>query len=309
VDHLGRGEGPGSLARGEEKDKIHYGADDNASGVAGLLEIAEALASRAAAAGSGLGRDILFAAWSGEEIGLLGSNHFTRSYFGSGAPGGLAARVAAYLNLDMVGRLNRRLILQGVGSSHSWPALIERANAPLGLPIATRADSYLPTDATPFYLGGVPILSAFTGAHEDYHTPRDTPEKLDYAGAERISRLIARIAWDLASGENRPDYAAQEKPRAAGQRAGLRAYLGTIPDYARTDVSGVALSGVAKGGPAEQAGVRAGDIVVGLAGKKVENIYDYTFVLETLDIGIPAEIVVRRGERTLRLTVTPDSCQ
>ena len=307
VDHLGHGLGTGSLARDDEKGAIHYGADDNASGVAGVLEIAQSLAAQRAA-GPPLRRDVLFAAWSGEELGLLGSTQFTRTLDkgGKGSPT-LAPYIAAYLNMDMIGRLDKTLILQGVGSSSIWPGEIERANVPLGLSITAQKDSYLPTDATAFYLKGVPILNAFTGAHSDYHTPRDTADKINYAGAEKVVRLMAAVTRSLATRAEAIDYHAMEKPGGAIGRVALRAYLGTIPDYAPGDVMGVKLAGVAKGGPAEQAGVRGGDVIVELAGKKVENIYDYTYAVDALQIGVPASLVVLRGEQRLTLTVTPGS--
>lgn len=308
VDHLGHGLGTGSLARGEEKGLIHYGADDNASGVAGLLEIAQYLAAQKAAGTLALRRDVIFAAWSGEEIGLLGSSHFTRT-FGDGdtEASTLAPHIAAYLNMDMIGRLERSVILQGVGSSSIWLEEIERANVPLGLPLTLQDDSYLPTDATSFYLKGVPVLSAFTGAHADYHTPRDTADKINYAGAERIVRLMTALTQSLATQAAVPDYRAMEKPGRALGRVNLRAYLGTIPDYAQGEVLGVKLSGVATGGPADQAGVRAGDIIIALAGKKIENIYDYTYAVDALQIGVPVEMVVRRGDQRVTLTITPGS--
>jgi hypothetical protein len=308
VDHLGHGLDTGSLARGDEKGTIHYGADDNASGVAGVLEIAQYLAAQQAAGALRLRRDVLFAAWSGEELGLLGSAHFTRTFVnGEKEPSTLAPYIAAYLNMDMIGRLDKALILQGVGSSSIWPGEIERANVPIRLAITSQNDSYLPTDATSFSLKGVPILSAFTGAHSDYHTPRDTADKINYAGAEQVVRLMAAITRSLATRAEVIDYRAMEKPGGAIGRVALRAYLGTIPDYTPSDVVGVKLAGVAKGGPAEQAGVQGGDVIVELAGKKVENIYDYTYGVDALQIGIPVSLVVLRGEQRLTLTVTPSS--
>jgi C-terminal processing protease CtpA/Prc len=209
--------------------------------------------------------------------------------------------------MDMVGRLNKRLILQGIGSSAVWPGEIERRNAPLGLPITLQNDSYLPTDASVFYLRGVPILSAFTGSHAEYHTPRDTPDTLNYEGAARIAKLMALITRSLAQREAAPDYVAQTAPRAGERRAGLRAYLGTIPDYAESDLKGVKLSGVAATGPAAKAGVRGGDVIVELAGRTVENIYDYTYAIEALKIGQPVTIVVLRDGQRIQLTVTPGS--
>lgn len=306
VDHLGHGVGANSLAREEEKGQVHYGADDNASGVAGLLEIAQYLSDLQAKGKLPLKHDLLFAAWSGEELGLLGSSYFTRTFSGrTTEPTSLRPALAAYLNMDMIGRLDKNLIVQGVGSSSLWLGLLEHANAPIGLPIVTQHDSYLPTDATALYLKEVPILNAFTGAHADYHTPRDTADKLNYHGAEKTARLFAAITAALAVRSEAPDYRRMEKPASTVGRVGLRAYLGTIPDYAQTDVVGVKLSGVAKGGPAEKAGLQSGDIIVALAGKKIENIYDYTYALDGVKIGSPVEVLVQRGALRVTLTITP----
>ena len=322
VDHLGKGPSGSSLARDDETEAIHYGADDNASGVAAMLEVAEYLAGQKASGKLKLKRDILFAAWSGEELGLIGSSHFAKTFKpkptpahgahhgAHGAPkddDSLYPAIAACLNMDMVGRLDKKLILQGIGSSSIWRGEIERRNAPVGLPIGLQEDSYLPTDASTFFMRGVPILSAFTGSHSEYHTPRDTPEKLNYEGAAKISRLMALLARSLAMRDTPPDYAAQAGPKKGARRANLRAYLGTIPDYAEADVKGLKLSGVAKNGPAEKAGVRSGDLVVELAGKKIENIYDYTYAIEALKIGQPIKIVVQRKDRRITFEVVPGS--
>ena len=340
VDHLGRGAGGSSLAKDDEKNAIHFGADDNASGTAGILEAAQWLASLRKQGKFPARRDVLFAAWSGEELGLLGSAHFVKQLEqGGGAHhshadhahahqpheseshekndavadhqhahqvGGVYPNIAACLNMDMVGRLEDKLVLQGVGSSSVWPSEIERRNAPVGLAITIQNDSYLPTDASSFYLKGVPILSAFTGSHEQYHTPRDTPDRLNYEGAARTTRLMTLITRALAQAEEAPDFIEQAPPTDQ-PRAALRAYLGTIPDYAAGDVKGVLLSGVAQGGPAATAGVKGGDVIVELAGKKIENIYDYTYAIEALKIGETTPIVVQRGEERIELTVTPGS--
>jgi Tol biopolymer transport system component len=318
IDHLGLGVSSSSLARDDEANEIHYGADDNASGVAALLEIAEYLADRSKNGRVRLRRDLLFAAWSGEELGLLGSDHFVKalaaegdaadddaSRNGSGGGRSIYPTIAAYLNMDMVGRLDKNLILQGIGSSSIWRGEIERRNAPIGLPLTLQDESYLPTDASSFYLRGVPILSAFTGAHSEYHTPRDTPERLNYDGAALVARMMGLVAQSLAARDSPPDFVEQPvKQKTTMGR--LRAYLGTIPDYAE-EVQGVMLSGVSKGGPADKAGVKARDVIVELAGKKIENIYDYTHAIEALKIGEPVKMaVLRNGERVL-LEVTPES--
>ena len=306
IDHLGEGASSSSLARDDEADRTHFGADDNASGVAALLEVAEYLSNQVASGRLQLRRDILFAAWSGEELGLLGSNHFVKNHATSSASHGTVyPSIAACLNMDMVGRLNKQLILQGVGSSTIWRSEIERRNAPVGLPITLQQDGLVPTDAQSFYTSGVPILSAFTGAHSEYHTPRDTPDTLNYEGAAAVAKLMGLIARSLATRETAPDFVEQVAPQMT-TRGVMRAYLGTIPDYAE-EVKGVLLSGARKGGPADKAGVRAGDIIVELAGKEIENIYDYTNAIEALKIGEKAKMVVQRDGRRVELEVVPGS--
>ncbi|MEO1980253.1 MAG: M20/M25/M40 family metallo-hydrolase, partial [Fuerstiella sp.] len=344
IDHLGAGPSANSLAKDDEAGNIHFGADDNASGVAAMLQIAEAMAQSKDAGTLKGDRDVIFAAWSGEELGLLGSSHYVKqleTMFSQHASavsepeetdgkddessskdaetdatkeeesgpntGGLHLFIAACLNMDMVGRMQEKLVLQGIGSSNSWQQIIERANVPLGLPITLQNDSYIPTDASVFFMHGVPILSAFTGNHGEYHTPRDTPEKINYEGLSRVAHFMNLVCRELISRRSMPAYVMQTKPADGQRRANLRAYLGTIPDYAESDVKGVLLSGVAKGGPCDKAGVKGGDIIVKLAGKSIENIYDYTYAIEALKIGQEVKIVVQRAGKDVRLKVTPGS--
>lgn len=309
IDHLGNEAGPGSLAKEDEKGRVHYGADDNASGVAALLEIAEYLADQRAQGKLDLKRDVVFAAWSGEEIGLLGSSHFVRTLArdtlgDENAPLGLL--LSSYLNMDMIGRLKNTLVLQGIGSSDYWRGAIERRNAPIGLPITIQTDTYLPTDATNFYLRKVPILSAFTGAHEDYHTPRDTPDKVNYEGAVKIAKLMGLITRGLAIDADAPVYVKVDPPKNRGAR-GFRVYLGTIPDYSQGEIKGVKLSGVSEKGPAGVAGVKGGDVIIGLGDKKILNIYDYTDAMADLKVGEETSITVQRGEEELTLKLIPGS--
>ena len=192
-------------------------------------------------------------------------------------------------------------------ASTDWQPLIERINVPLGLPLTLQQDIYLPTDAIVFFLHGVPILSAFTGNHGEYHTPRDTPEKLNYEGISQVAQLMEAALLNLVQRDKMPSYVMMEKPKDGQRRASLRAYLGTIPDYADSDTKGVLLSGVAKGGPAGAAGVQGGDIIIELAGKSIENIYDYTYAIEALKIGQEVEIKVQRDGKTVAMKVTPGS--
>ena len=215
-------------------------------------------------------------------------------------------RIVAAMNMDMVGRLTDKLVLQGVSSSPVWPSLVETKNAVVGLPVSLSNETDLPTDASSFYQIGVPILSAFTGSHRDYHTPRDTPEKLNYRDAARIARLMGLITRSLAITEDAPKFVKQASKPKQALRGGLRAYLGTVPSYG-DDVVGVLLDDTTVDAPAHSAGVRKGDIIIGLDGTKIENIYDYTAVLDTIKIGRETTIKVLRGDEELELKITPSS--
>jgi Tol biopolymer transport system component/Zn-dependent M28 family amino/carboxypeptidase len=394
IDHLGKGSAS-SLAKEDQQGQVHVGADDNASGVAAMLEIAEYLSNaKKNGKADALKRDIVFAAWSGEELGLHGSKHFTQTMLAADTPeegadevkdahdfviavlsgGGtelngqpittkeleenlsvvakmsdtfpvkllvdieakveetetikslvekylkgpvkVAERdlktdglnVIAALNMDMVGRLEDKVVLQGIGSSDAWPQIIERKNIIVGLPLKLSDDTDLPTDATSFYQSGVPILSAFTGSHSDYHTPRDTPEKLNYRDAARIAKLMGLVAADLSKSETKPKYVRQDSKPKQAVRGGVRAYLGTVPSYG-DDVVGVKLSGTTAGAPADEAGVKGGDIIVGLAGQNIENIYDYTAAIDGLKIGQETSIAVMRGDERVEMKITPRSRQ
>ena len=310
VDHLGSRGGSNSRAKGDELNKIHHGADDNASGVAGIIEIAHWLADLKRQGKITLTRDVIFAAWSGEELGLLGSNHFVEGLAKmiKGDPNAkLTGMIAAALNMDMIGRFNKTLVLQGVGSSDWWSKEIEKRNAPVGLPITTQNDAHLPTDSTTFYLRGIPTLNAFTGAHEDYHMPSDTAEKINYDRAAQISQLMGLIARSIATTHEQPGYIAMAAPKNQGARGGMRVYLGTIPDYSQGDVKGVKLSGVSPVGPAAKAGVKAGDIIIKLGGKDVLNIYDYTSLMGELKVGAETTIVVQRDGKPVEMKLVPGS--
>jgi len=300
-DHLGFGETGAMLRQGEE-NKIHPGADDNASGTATVLALAEALARDAKRDPAKLQRGILFAFWSGEEVGVIGS-----SYFAEHPPRPLS-NIVADVNFDMVGRLrDNKLMLQGVGSSPEWKRLIERGNVSAGFNMVLQEDPYLPTDVTPFYSHGIPVINFFTGSHDDYHRPTDTAEKLNYAGMERIEVLAERMILGLTAAPQRPEYARVASSRSeSGARENLRGYLGTIPDYA-AEVQGVKLSGVRAGSPAEKAGLKGGDVIVEFGGQKVANIYDYTYALDAAKIGKPVAVVINRGGQRVNLTVTPEA--
>ncbi len=300
-DHIGYGE-IGSLAKGEEKSKIHNGADDNASGTAVVLKLAEMFREEHQNNPEKFKRGVIFALWSGEELGLIGSTHFVND------PVLPLNDVAAYINFDMVGRLrNNKLVLQGTGSSPIWTKLIEKRNVLVGFNLAVKKDPYMPTDVTAFYPKNVPVLSFFTGLHKDYNRPTDDVETLNYGGLERITNLAYGIVSDLISADKRPEYLKVERNKPEeGSRGTLRAYVGTIPDYTTED-DGVKLSGVIAGGPADKAGLKGGDIIIEFGTKKIENIYDFTYALDAVKIGEPVEVVVMRDGQKVKLKVTPEA--
>jgi Peptidase family M28/PDZ domain len=293
-DHLGRGKEGNSLAGADEAGKIHYGADDNASGVAAVLAIAGLLKDRERKA------PVAFALWSGEELGLLGSSEFVRS-------GTLAAdAIAAYVNFDMVGRMkDNKLVLQATGTSSIWPRLIEQTNVPIGFDVQLSEDPYLPTDSTSFNQAGIPSLNFFTGSHKEYHRPADRAELINYEDLERVSEFGAVLAQKVAGLDGKPDFVKVARTKQeGGSRDALRVFTGTIPDYT-TEVEGLLLSGVIGGGPAEEAGLAGGDVIVEFAGKKIANIYDYTYALDVVKVGEPVKVIYLRGGERQETTLTP----
>ena len=300
-DHLGHGDGR-SLERAGEEGQIHNGADDNASGCATVLELARSLALERAEKPDRFKRGLIFAFWSGEEIGIIRSSHFAEQ------PLIPLSNIVAYVNFDMVGRLtDNKLNLQGVGSSSVWRKLIEKRNIPAGFDLALQDDPYLPTDVTAFYPKGVPVVHFFTGSHEDYHRPTDKADKINYEGMERITKFARGILADLLTAPERPDYLkVGHSDTGSGAREQLRAYLGTIPDYT-TEVEGVKLSGVRAGGPAEKGGIKGGDIIIEFGGQPIKNVYDYTYALDAVKIGKPLDVVVLRDGQRVKLSVTPEA--
>ena len=300
-DHLGLG-GEGSLAPGNSA--IHNGADDNASGTAALMEVAVRLARSPMRPA----RSIVFVAFSGEEMGLLGSQAYVESDAFS------APSTVAMVNMDMVGRLqDNRLAVFGVGTAEEWPALLGGINASLDSPfdLALNPDGFGPSDHSSFYGKGVPVLHFFTNTHLDYHRPSDDWEKVEAEGLERVTELVTRVTAALAGGPGRmvaltpvadvgarpaPPPPAEDAPAEAAT-SGYGPYLGTIPDMSMAE-GGVRLTGVREASPAAVAGLRAGDVIVGFAGHGIADLYEYTYALRAHAPGDRVEIVVlREGER------------
>jgi membrane-associated protease RseP (regulator of RpoE activity) len=288
IDHLGWG-GIASLARGERA--IHNGADDNASGVAAMLAIAEKLA-----VGPRPRRPVVFMAFTGEEIGLLGSAHWVRN------PTLPLEGAVAMINLDMVGRLEQNgLVVYGVGTAEPWREMVEAEVERMGIGrVSYVPDGYGASDQTSFYVRDIPVLHLFTNTHSDYHRPSDEWDRIDVAGLQTVAELVAALARDVGSRarmEVIPDVG-RPAPRAAEAAApGYGTYLGTIPDFSPVE-HGVLLGGVREGSPAALAGLRTGDILVGLGGREVDDLYALTALLQSHQPGDRVVLEwVRDGER------------
>jgi len=293
-DHLGMGRNGNSLAAKDDAGKPHLGADDNASGSAAIMAIAEALAKQPVRR-----RNLLVAFWSAEEMGLVGSNAFVTS------PPLPMNQIAAYLNFDMVGRMHdNKLAVQATGTSLGWATLLERANVAAGFDLTLQPDPYQPTDVQTFNQVSVPSLNFTTGAHADYHKPSDTADKIDYEDLDRIASLAAGVVNRLMDQSEPPQFAKVEQSSQTVSRTGVRVFTGTVPDYT-SNAKGLLLSGVIGGGPAEQAGLQKGDIIIEIAGQSITNIYDYTYALDLLKIGQPVKVVYMRGNDRRETMLTP----
>jgi len=293
-DHLGTGTGGNSLASREEAGKPHVGADDNASGTAAVIALAEALSKQPQRK-----RNLLIALWSAEEIGLIGSKEFVTM------PPVPIDQIEAYVNFDMVGRMkDNKLAAQATGTSPVWGSLIERANVRAGFDIAIQPDPYQPTDVSSFNDAAVPSLNFTTGAHTDYHKPSDTADKINYEDLDRVVDLAAAITRQLLELDSPPQFTKVEQSSQTPSRTGLRVFTGTVPDYT-AEVKGLLLGGVVAGGPAEKAGLQKGDLIVEIAGQSITNIYDYTYALELLKIDQPVKVVYTRAGKRIETTLTP----
>ena len=286
-DHLGMG-GPTSLSESAEP-AVHHGADDNASGTAGLIALAEELVSRSPRPK----RSIVFLAFSGEELGLLGSTYYT------GHPLVPLAKTVAMLNLDMIGRLREgKLLVLGIGSSPSWLPLLAAANREGSAPLAIQRSErgFGASDQQSFYFARIPVLFFFTGVHPDYHRPTDTADKINARGEVDVLGLVERCARRIADGISR--LAFQElPPESPTVSKHERIWFGLVADPSSED-EGVKVAGVRAGSPAAKAGLRAGDVVVRFGLHDVRNAEDYAIAISEGRPGDGIDVVVlREGSR------------
>ncbi len=294
-DHLGLG-GSNSLAP-EARGQIHNGADDNASGTAGLMELVEALTRSSEKPR----RSVLFIAFSAEEHGLLGS----RAYVDD--PDFPADRVVAMINMDMIGRMkDNKLIVHGLGTSPAWQAIVDSLNREetFNFDLKLNKEGVGPSDHSSFYQKNIPVLFFFTGLHEDYHKPSDDYDKINTKDEARVVQFVAQVIRSIDALPARPKFTKVDVPERRQTRGGFRVYLGTIPDYANTDVEGMKLSGVRKGGPAEKAGLRAGDVIIKFGDRDIKNVYDYTYALQDARPGQEVDIVVLRDGKKVTIHMT-----
>jgi Zn-dependent M28 family amino/carboxypeptidase len=244
-------------------------------------------------------RNLLIAFWSAEEMGLVGSSAFVTT------PPIPTNQIAAYLNFDMVGRMrDNKLAVQATGTSPLWPTLLERANVAAGFDLTLAPDPYQPTDVQTFNQASVPSLNFTTGAHADYHKPSDTADKIDYEDLDRVASLATAVVNRLMDQSEPPQFAKVEQSSQTVSRTGVRVFTGTVPDYT-SNAKGLLLSGVVGGGPAEQAGLQKGDVIIEIAGQSITNIYDYTYALDLLKIGQPVKVVYMRGSDKRETMLTP----
>lgn len=301
LDHLGHGETHTSRATAAEVGQAHLGADDNASGSALVLEVARVLATHPTLR-SKLKRPVIFALWSGEEFGTLGSLNWLKS---QPVPAGFA-----YVNADMVGRLREQLVVQGIGSSNSWEPRVRnllKSTSP-DLPVSFQSDPYLPTDSMPFYQAKTPTLNFFTGSHDEYHTPRDRPETINFVGLEKITALALALATELATTSEEIPYVEVPPSLKPGKR--FKVFLGTLPDYsydpsAPGNLAGMKITGVQNQSPAQKAGLQGGDILTKICGYDLSNLDDYMFALGILTPLKTCPLSWFRGEISMQGEITP----
>jgi peptidase M28-like protein/PDZ domain-containing protein/PA domain-containing protein len=291
-DHLGRGNFD-SLAP-SQIGQIHPGADDNASGTAGLLELARRLAPMKGK----LRRGILFASFAGEELGLLGSAEWVKE------PTRPLDKVVAMLNMDMIGRIkDDKVYIGGVGTGSSFQGLLEQEQSKSGFKIEYSPGGYSSSDHTSFVTKRIPVLFFFSGLHSDYHKPSDTWDKINSEAAVRLLNVVENVSEKIAAAPERPAFVTvvEDKP-AAGGGSGYGAYFGSIPDFGQVE-NGVKFSDVKPGSPAAKAGLKAGDVLVQFGDRPIKNLYDFTDALRRSKVGDVVEVQVLREGKPVNASV------
>jgi hypothetical protein len=291
-DHLGYGRF-GSRYLGSER-KIHYGADDNGSGTAALMELARYFGARP----EEMRHSVLFIAFSGEESGTLGSGHYVRNWTVD------RGNTKMMINMDMIGRLaeqEKGLAIMGTGTCPEFKTYFDQSD--LGTLKAVFKESGAgPSDHAVFYHDSIPCLMFFTGAHEDYHTPNDVIERIDTDGVVTVANLIRDVITHFDTLGGALTFKRTKDDEGRGRPANLSVTLGIMPDFI-SEVDGMGVDGVSEGRPADRAGFHRGDIIIQMDQRKIGDIYDYMNALSKYRKGDTCQVVVVRGTDTLTLTV------
>ncbi|MGA2813926.1 MAG: M28 family peptidase [Candidatus Acidiferrum sp.] len=303
-DHLGRGDAH-SMAP-SQIGQIHPGADDNASGTAGVLELARLLVPLRGQ----LQRGILFSSFAGEELGLLGSAAWVKN------PTLPLDKAAAMLNMDMIGRIkDNKVYIGGVGTGSTFPSILAAAAKPSSFKIEYSSGGYASSDHTSFLVKHIPVLFFFSGLHADYHKPSDTWEKIDPNSAAHLLDMISSVAEQIADAPGRPAFqvVVEDHPHAGNASAssaggGYGPYFGSIPDFGQTE-DGVRFSDVKPNSPAAKAGFRAGDVLIKFGDKPIKNLYDFTDALRRSKVGDVVEVTVMRDAKEVTAAVTLEQRQ
>ena len=291
-DHLGRGDS-NSLAP-SQIGQVHPGADDNASGTSGVLELARLLAPLKGQ----LPRGILFMSFAGEELGLLGSAEWVRH------PTHPVDKAVAMLNMDMIGRIkDEKVYVGGVGTGSTFKALLEQDQPQSGFKLEYSAGGYSASDHTSFVSQKIPVLFFFSGLHSDYHKPSDTWNKIDAKDAAHLLDLVDRLALQIDEATERPQFVSvvEDKP-AGGGGGGYGPYFGSIPDFGQVE-TGVRFSDVRPGSPAAKAGLKGGDILVQFGDSTIKNLYDFTDALRRSKVGDVVHVKILRDGKPVEADV------
>jgi Peptidase family M28/PDZ domain/PA domain len=293
-DHLGRGNFD-SLAP-SQIGQIHPGADDNASGTAGVLELAREFTG----SHEQLRRGILFASFAGEELGLLGSAHWVKE------PTLPLDKCVAMLNMDMIGRIkDKKVFIGGVGTGSTFKPLLEQTSSKSDLKLEYSASGFAASDHTSFVSKKIPVLFFFSGLHSDYHKPSDTWDKINPNDAAVLLDLVSAVATQIADAADRPAFVTVVEDRpgpASGGGGGYGPYFGSIPDFGQTE-NGVRFSDVRPGSPAAKAGLKGGDVLIQFGDKPIKNLYDFTDALRRSKVGDEVEVKVLRDGQTITAKV------
>ena len=292
-DHLGRG-GVDSLAP-SQIGQIHPGADDNASGTAGVLELARLLAPQRGQ----LKRSILFMDFAGEELGLLGSAAWVKE------PTRPLAKAVAMINMDMIGRIkDDKVYIGGTGTGSTFKTVLEQAQKDTPFKIEYSPGGYSSSDHTSFVAKKIPVLFFFSGLHSDYHKPSDTWDKINAPSAARLLDMVGDVAIQLASAQEVPAFqvVAEDKPAAGEGGRGYGAYFGSIPDFGQIE-NGVKFADVKPNSPAAKAGLKAGDVLIQFGDKPIKNLYDFTDALRRSKVGDVVEVKVLRDGQSVTASV------